>query len=198
MSDDDNDSNSFVIDRTAADDEPMKEVETEKKVVVSKKRQLTTPTTLPPPAKKQLTTVEQSDFDALKSAYEFAPPPTRSPSNQNTQEQQQQEQTWKDRMAQTYHNNLYHNFVIGDLSRARVPPKGQVGFRWRTKKEVESGKGVNTCGSKHCGTSPSPSKCELTEFEVPFKYKEKGEQKMELVKIRLCSDCGDELNYFHS
>ena len=55
--------------------------------------------------------------------------------------------TWQERMVKQYHSHLYKSHVMADLTRYQV---NQIGFRWRTKQEVMVGKGVDTCGNKHC------------------------------------------------
>lgn len=52
------------------------------------------------------------------------------------------------------------------------------------------GKGQFTCGNKRC-----TEKDELRSWEVNFSYKEDGEKKNALVKIRLCPMCSQMLNY---
>ena len=55
--------------------------------------------------------------------------------------------TWQERMAKQYHSHLYKSHVVADLTRYQT---NQIGLRWRTKQEVMVGKGVDTCGNKHC------------------------------------------------
>ena len=55
-------------------------------------------------------------------------------------------------------------------------------MRWRTEKEVISGKGQFSCGARGCSESRG-----LATFEVPFGYEEAGEKKHALVKVGLCS-----------
>jgi len=67
---------------------------------------------------------------------------------------------WQDRMVQQYHSHLYKEYVLADLTRP-----GQVGLRWRTREEVESGRGHTTCGNKFCrSTSCSPEKSPKTDL----------------------------------
>jgi len=63
-------------------------------------------------------------------------------------------------------------------------------MRWRTEKEVVSGKGQFVCGNKQCGNRQG-----LGSYEVNFGYKEAGEHKQALVKLRVCPECADKLNY---
>ncbi|CAG5089095.1 Similar to Fra10ac1: Protein FRA10AC1 homolog (Mus musculus) [Cotesia congregata] len=65
-----------------------------------------------------------------------------------------------------------------------------VALRWRTEQEVVVGKGQFECGSKKCKIKEG-----LKSWEVNFGYEEQGEKKNALVKLRLCSECSDKLNY---
>ncbi|KAM7268068.1 hypothetical protein ACFE04_010234 [Oxalis oulophora] len=56
-----------------------------------------------------------------------------------------------------------------------------VGLRWRTEKEVISGKGQFICGNKHCDEKEG-----LASYEVNFAYFEAGENKQALVKLVTC------------
>lgn len=132
----------------------------------------------------------------------------------------QRNDTWQSRVVQQYHSHLYKEYVLADLTRP-----GQVGLRWRTRSEVEIGKGDTTCGNKHCpsykslpkssstvvadlllrkyheSSTPTAETEEITmlaklpygiglfAFEVPFRYVEHDESKVELVKLTLCLRC---------
>lgn len=65
-------------------------------------------------------------------------------------------------------------------------------MRWRTKAEVESGKGQFVCGGKKCDES-----AKLRSWETDFSYVEENEKKNVLVKLRLCPGCSYKLNYHH-
>ncbi|MCL7047316.1 hypothetical protein MKW94_009612 [Papaver nudicaule] len=65
-----------------------------------------------------------------------------------------------------------------------------VGLRWRTEKEVLSGKGQFICGNKHCD-----EKDNLASYEVNFSYVEAGENKQALVKLVACERCAEKLVY---
>ena len=54
-----------------------------------------------------------------------------------------------------------------------------------------SGKGQFICGNKLCGEYEG-----LHSYELPFTYREDGEMKSELVKVRTCEDCSKKL-FFH-
>lgn len=62
-------------------------------------------------------------------------------------------------------------------------------MRWRTEKEVVTGKGQFLCGNKICST-----KDDLRSWEVNFGYTEDGQKKNALIKIRLCPPCSKCLN----
>ena len=117
--------------------------------------------------------VSAADHAALEEAYTFIP------ENNNSKES-----TWKDRMVQRYHNGLYKEYALADLSASRP---GQVGLRWRTKDEVVNGRGELSCGNKRCENTTTSD--ELITLEVPFAYKEGGIIKKELVKLKLCPAC---------
>ncbi|VDP04006.1 unnamed protein product [Heligmosomoides polygyrus] len=68
--------------------------------------------------------------------------------------------------------------------------KNKVAMRWRTEAEVRTGKGQFTCGAKKCQVN-----ADLTSWEVNFSYAENGERKNALVKVRLCRQCSEMLNY---
>ncbi len=91
--------------------------------------------------------------------------------------------TWEMRMVKAYHDHLYKEYCLTDLSRVHLEGS-PIGLRWRTEKEVRRGKGQFSCGSLHCSTEDG-----LTSWELPFGYIEKGEKKMALVKVRLCPSC---------
>jgi len=95
--------------------------------------------------------------------------------------------SWESRLAMRYYNRLFKEYVICDLAGYK---KGNIGFRWRTQDEVRQGRGQFQCAHKRC-----TSKNGLQSFEVDFKYKETGDTKRALVKVRLCEDCAYKLHY---
>nr|ABA94971.2 expressed protein [Oryza sativa Japonica Group] len=68
--------------------------------------------------------------------------------------------------------------------------KRLIGLRWRTEKEVISGKGQFLCGNRICD-----EKNGLGSYEVNFSYIEAGEQKQALVKLVACQRCAEKLAY---
>lgn len=68
--------------------------------------------------------------------------------------------------------------------------ESKLGLRWRTQKEVISGKGQFICGAKGCEATVG-----LCSYEVNFNYVEAGEHKQALIKLRVCPSCAFKLNY---
>ena len=52
-------------------------------------------------------------------------------------------------------------------------------MRWRSEKEVISGKGQFSCGARGCNELRG-----LATYEVPFGYEEAGQKKQALVKVQ--------------
>jgi len=90
-------------------------------------------------------------------------------------------------LAKKYYDKLYKEYAVVDLSRYET---AQIGMRWRIEKEVLSGKGESICASTKCS-----NKIGLGTYEVNFKYKEDGEVKNTLVKVRVCQECAEKLNH---
>ena len=65
-------------------------------------------------------------------------------------------------------------------------------MRWRTEREVVSGKGQFACGSLS-GCTAGASDVPLRSYEVNFAYVEGGTKHNALVKVRLCDECGTRL-----
>lgn len=82
-------------------------------------------------------------------------------------------------MAARYYAKLHREFAIIDLSH-----DGVCGLRWRTEREVIDGKGEVWCGARKCDRKG------VVTYELPFSYRENGENKLELVKVRVCEACG--------
>ena len=89
---------------------------------------------------KKLPPAAQSDWEALRSHFQFVLPGGEQSYGSTT--------TWQDRMVKHYHSHLYKEYVLADLS--RVLEIGKVGLRWRIKDEVKSGKGFRSCGNLKC------------------------------------------------
>ncbi|CAK1585378.1 unnamed protein product [Parnassius mnemosyne] len=95
--------------------------------------------------------------------------------------------TWEKQLAKKYYDKLFKEYCICDLSRYK---ENKVALRWRVEREVVLGKGQFQCGAKQCNSSQ-----DLKSWEVNFAYVEDNEKKNALVKLRLCPDCSEKLNY---
>ncbi|EFA12378.1 protein FRA10AC1 homolog [Tribolium castaneum] len=95
--------------------------------------------------------------------------------------------TWEAQFAKKYYDKLFKEYCIADLTYYK---ENKIALRWRIEREVIEGKGQFTCGNKKC-----PERENLRTWEVNFAYKEQGEKKNALVKIRLCPDCSLKLNH---
>lgn len=93
----------------------------------------------------------------------------------------------EERLAKYYWDRLYKEYAIADLSRYK---EKKLGLRWRSKREVISGKGQFACGAVDCNSVEF-----LRSWEVDFAYREKGEKRNALVKVRLCPACSTKLNH---
>ncbi|KAL9540367.1 hypothetical protein PS6_010803 [Mucor atramentarius] len=95
--------------------------------------------------------------------------------------------TWGQRVAKKYYDKLFKEYAICEL---KYYKEGKIALRWRTEKEVVVGKGQFICASTRCDETKK-----LQSWEVNFGYMEDGEKKNELVKVRLCPECSDKLNF---
>eukprot|EP00112_Aurelia_sp_Birch-Aquarium-sp1_P009026 Seg2012.3 transcript_id=Seg2012.3/GoldUCD/mRNA.D3Y31 product="Protein FRA10AC1-like" protein_id=Seg2012.3/GoldUCD/D3Y31 len=95
--------------------------------------------------------------------------------------------SWGKSLAKKYYDKLFKEYCISDLSRYK---ENKFAMRWRTEKEVMEGKGQFTCGGRKCAEKEG-----LQSWEVNFGYVEHGVKKNALVKLRLCSNCSDKLNF---
>uniref|UniRef100_A0A6N2L5Q9 Protein FRA10AC1 n=1 Tax=Salix viminalis TaxID=40686 RepID=A0A6N2L5Q9_SALVM len=109
----------------------------------------------------------KTDRDTLREGYRFI----RS-------EEDDMDASWEQRLVKRYYDKLFKEYCIADMSHYKV---GKIGLRWRTEKEVISGKGQFICGNKHC--------------DVNFSYFEAGENKQALVKLILCDRCAEKLHH---
>ena len=154
-------------------------------------------------ARKVKNIVSAADHVAMNEHYSFLPPEPKTTRNKysnrlansnveggnSPNRQLSGQSSWQERMVAKYHEHLFKEFALADLS---VP--GRIGLRWRTRQEVLSGRGDRTCGNKRCRNS-SGVMDKLVTLEVPFSYEEHGERKKELVKLRLCVNCRPLLSY---
>lgn len=126
----------------------------------------------------------RTDWDAMRSAHRFL-----RTDDDDDRMKRNGEERWKTKMAKAYYDKLFKEYAIADLSRYR---SGEIGLRWRTKREVISGKGEFVCAARRCDERHG-----LQSFEVNFGYKEDGVKKNALVKVRVCYDCAFKLNFKH-
>ncbi|XP_054811816.1 uncharacterized protein LOC129313017 isoform X2 [Prosopis cineraria] len=118
----------------------------------------------------------KTDKDTLREGYRFI----RS-------EEDDMNPSWEQRLVKRYYDKLFKEYCIADMSQYR---SGKIGLRWRTEKEVISGKGQFICGNKHCDEKDG-----LASYEVNFCYFEAGENKQALVKLVTCERCAEKLHY---
>ncbi|KAK4253725.1 hypothetical protein QN277_010364 [Acacia crassicarpa] len=118
----------------------------------------------------------KTDEDTLREGYRFI----RS-------EEDDMDPSWEQRLVKRYYNKLFKEYCIADMSHYK---SGKIGLRWRTEKEVISGKGQFICGNKHCDEKDG-----LASYEVNFCYFEAGENKQALVKLVVCERCAEKLHY---
>ncbi|KAI5681112.1 hypothetical protein M9H77_02339 [Catharanthus roseus] len=118
----------------------------------------------------------KTDQDTLREGYRFI----RS-------EEDDMNSSWEQRLVKRYYDKLFKEYCLADMSQYK---SGKIGLRWRTEKEVISGKGQFICGNKHCN-----EKEDLASYEVNFSYYEAGESKQALVKLVTCERCADKLFY---
>lgn len=118
----------------------------------------------------------KTDQDTLREGYRFI----RS-------EEDDMDSSWEQRLVKRYYDKLFKEYCIADMSHYKT---GKIGLRWRTEKEVVSGKGQFVCGNKHCSEEEG-----LTSYEVNFAYFEAGENKQALVKLVTCERCANKLLY---
>jgi len=122
---------------------------------------------------------QKTDYDVLREEYRFL----------RTDEDNDDSQFEK-RMSKKYYDKLFKEYCLADLSRYK---HGQIGLRWRTEKEVFTGKGHFVCGNKKC-----EERNDLKSYELPFAYTEAGEDKSALVKLRACPKCAEMVTYYHN
>lgn len=124
---------------------------------------------------KRDTSKDRNDLDVIRDNHKFL-----WDEGDNTD-------SWELKFAKRYYDKLFKEYCIGDLI---LYKENKIALRWRTEKEVVIGKGQFICGNKRCVV-----KDHLRTWEVNFAYVEHGSKKNALVKIRLCPDCSNKLNY---
>ncbi|XP_063982728.1 protein FRA10AC1 homolog [Diachasmimorpha longicaudata] len=124
---------------------------------------------------KRDTSRDKTDHDVIRENHRFL------------WEDEEVPDTWENRLAKKYYDKLFKEYCICDLTYYKL---NKVALRWRTEKEVVVGKGQFQCANKKCTMKEG-----LRSWEVNFAYEEHGEKKNALVKLRLCPDCSEKLNY---
>ncbi|KAG8363602.1 hypothetical protein BUALT_Bualt19G0039500 [Buddleja alternifolia] len=112
----------------------------------------------------------KTDQDTLREGYRFI-----------RTEEDDMNHSWEQRLVKRYYDKLFKEYCIADMSHYKT---GKIGLRWRTEKEVMSGKGQFVCGNKHCNQKDGLSSYEAT-----------GENKQALVKLVACERCAEKLYY---
>ncbi|XP_038975577.1 protein FRA10AC1 homolog isoform X1 [Phoenix dactylifera] len=118
----------------------------------------------------------KTDQDTIREGYRFI-----------ISEDDDMDSTWEKRLVKRYYDKLFKEYCIADMSQYKM---GKIGLRWRTEKEVISGKGQFICGNRACNEKES-----LGSYEVNFSYTEAGESKQALVKLVACKRCSEKLVY---
>lgn len=91
------------------------------------------------------------------------------------------------RIVRAYHDRLFKEYSLTDFRlTSSTSTATRLALRWRSEKEVISGKGQFICGNIPCAEV-----LDLTSWQVNFQYLESGLIKEALVKIRLCPECSD-------
>ncbi|KAK4365170.1 hypothetical protein RND71_016528 [Anisodus tanguticus] len=118
----------------------------------------------------------KTDQDTLREGYRFI-----------RTEEDDMNPSWEQRLVKRYYDKLFKEYCIADMTHYK---SGKIGLRWRSEKEVISGKGQFVCGNKHCNERDG-----LASYEVNFSYVEAGENKQALVKLVVCERCAEKLLY---
>ncbi|GAB2300168.1 hypothetical protein Dimus_034207, partial [Dionaea muscipula] len=126
-----------------------------------------------------LTLPVKTDQDTLREGYRFI-----------RTEEDDMDTSWEQRLVKRYYDKLFKEYCIADMSKYK---SGKIGLRWRSEKEVVSGKGQFICGNKLCDEKDG-----LVSYEVNFSYFEAGENKQALVKLIACESCAEKLHYRRS
>ncbi|KAB5520496.1 hypothetical protein DKX38_024815 [Salix brachista] len=145
----------------------------------------------------------KTDRDTLREGYRFI----RS-------EEDDMDASWEQRLVKRYYDKLFKEYPLlfediallichttrlasiakcfGTIGVPLATLLDMIGLRWRTEKEVISGKGQFICGNKHCDVKDGLASYEAS---VNFSYFEAGENKQALVKLILCDRCAEKLHH---
>ncbi|KAK9155227.1 hypothetical protein Sjap_002707 [Stephania japonica] len=118
----------------------------------------------------------KTDQDTLREGYRFI----RSVEDDA-------DSSWEQRLVKRYYDKLFKEYCIADMSHYKT---GKIGLRWRTEKEVISGKGQFVCGNKQCD-----EKDNLASYEASFQYLKCVEDKQGQVSLICLELCADKLSY---
>nr|CAD2171131.1 unnamed protein product [Meloidogyne enterolobii] len=113
------------------------------------------------------TSNDKNDFDIIRENHRFLWSDT---------EMTEAEANWGARLAKRYYDKLFKEYCVVDLTKYK---QNVYAMRWRTEKELFSGKGQFECGNKYC-----KSREQLSSWEVNFAYTEHGVKKNALVKSK--------------
>uniref|UniRef100_A0A915LPV0 Protein FRA10AC1 n=1 Tax=Meloidogyne javanica TaxID=6303 RepID=A0A915LPV0_MELJA len=84
------------------------------------------------------TSNDKNDFDIIRENHRFLWSDT---------EMTESEANWGARLAKRYYDKLFKEYCIVDLTKYK---QNVYAMRWRTEKELFSGKGQFECGNKYC------------------------------------------------
>ncbi|KAK6104608.1 Folate-sensitive fragile site protein Fra10Ac1 family protein [Brugia pahangi] len=99
------------------------------------------------------TSRDRTDYDVLKDNHRFL--------WDDDELMKAAEKSWEARLAKRYYDKLFKEYCIADLSQYK---KNRIAMRWRTEREVRSGKGQFECGNKrsHASSQKSEETAEQT------------------------------------
>ncbi|KXS18163.1 hypothetical protein M427DRAFT_132925 [Gonapodya prolifera JEL478] len=88
--------------------------------------------------KKSRERVQRSEVDVLREQHRFL---------RSEEDDFLLPTSWESRLAKRYYDRLFREFALCDL---RYYKQGKIALRWRTREEVEEGKGQFECGNLTC------------------------------------------------
>ena len=133
--------------------------------------------------------LKHAEHDIIKRNYDLLMSDSGEDPNQSKVKMNKKTE-WERRLTRKYSDRLFKEYALCQFS----PDRKQIGIRWRTDREVRSGKGETICGNVQCNFQPNISENEdskLKEYETIFSYKSStdGVKKECLVKLSLCFKC---------
>uniref|UniRef100_A0A803LBZ8 Protein FRA10AC1 n=1 Tax=Chenopodium quinoa TaxID=63459 RepID=A0A803LBZ8_CHEQI len=134
------------------------------------------------PADKKL--YIKTDKDALREGYRYVMLLNSSCLSADwfiRTEEDDMDTAWEQRLVKRYYDKLFKEYCIADMTKYK---SGKIGLRWRTEKEVISGKGQFICGNKHCDERNG-----LASFEVNFLlFRGRGKQASSCQTGNMCAE----------